>query len=287
MPPIKNPLISVIMSCYKSNKEHLKQSIESILNQTYNNFEFLIADNGEDFDLKSFLNNFNDNRIKYIKNNPIVHPASSYDNLAMLAKGEYVAIQDHDDISMPNRLEMEKNALDAFPEIQSVSGGIHIFGIRKEYNDCPIMSPEKLKEELIFCQPIRQPTWMKRKNFCEQYKYDPNWMIYDYEFWSRTREIPHFIIGFKLLDYRKSISNTGKQRSQNIRNEHRLIVQRNLKELGIIAPIELCEMLDPFNHSKHSFEFIEIFKKNKDKLLVHISEELYNKKLEEIIKKTI
>ena len=39
--------ISVIMSCHNSNKEHLKQSIESILNQTYNDFEFLIANNGE------------------------------------------------------------------------------------------------------------------------------------------------------------------------------------------------------------------------------------------------
>lgn len=280
-------MISVIMSCHCSNKEHLKESIISVLNQSYSDFELLVADNGENFDLGAFLSDFRDNRIKFIKNDPIVHPALSYDNLAMLAKGEYVAIQDHDDISMPNRLEMEKNALDAFPEIQSVSGGIHIFGIRKEYNDCPIMSPEKLKEELVFYQPIRQPTWMKRKSFCEQYKYDQNWMIYDYEFWSRTREMPHFIIGFKLLDYRKSISNTGKQRSQNIRNEHRLIVQRNLKELGIIAPIELCEMLDPYNHNKHSFEFVEIFKKNKDKLLAHISEELYTRKLREITNKSV
>ena len=74
----KNSLISVIMSCYKSNVKDLKESIESILKQTYTNFEFLIADNGEDFNLKSLIDDYNDNRIKYIKN---AKQSKNYDNL--------------------------------------------------------------------------------------------------------------------------------------------------------------------------------------------------------------
>ena len=275
------------MSCYNSNINYLTESINSILNQTYQNFEFIIADNGLDFNLKSFLESFKDDRIRYIKNNPIMHPALSYDYLAYIAEGNYVAIQDHDDIALPYRLEYEKQALDAFPDIQSVSGGIHIFGIKKERNDCVAITPERLKQELIFWQPIKQPTWMKRKSFCDKYKYNSNWMIYDYEFWSRTRNISHFIFNEPLLKYRKSQLNSSKERSQNIRKEHALIVQRNLNELEINAPIELCQMLDPYNHNKNNYKFVQIFINNKDKLLKHISEDLYNKELKEIELKSI
>ena len=183
----KNSLISVIMSCYKSNIKDLKESIESILKQTYTNFEFLIADNGEDFNLKSLIDDYNDNRIKYIKNDPIIHPALSYDKLANFAKGTYIAIQDHDDISLPDRLLIEKEELDNNKDLQSVSCLIHIFG-NSNYDDGIAMESEQVKQELIFFQPIKQPTFMKRKEFCNRYKYDANWMIYDYEFWSRVSE---------------------------------------------------------------------------------------------------
>lgn len=282
----KNILISVIMSCYKSNINDLKESIESILNQRYSNFEFLIADNGEDFDLKSFLKGFNDNRIKYIKNNPIIHPALSYDKLASISKGTYIAIQDHDDISLPDRLLIEKDELDNNKNLQSVSCLIHIFG-NSNYDDGVSMQPEKVEEELIFFQPIKQPTFMKRKEFCNSYKYDSNWMIYDYEFWSRTRHIPHKIINSRQLLYRKSISNSSIARSNNIRKEHCLIIQRNLKEININASMELCKMLDPFNRNKFSDKYLNEFINYKDILLKNISENLYYKKLNEIKGKII
>lgn len=278
--------ISVIMSCHQSNKQHLKESINSILNQTYTDFELLVADNGENFDLQSFLSDFKDNRIKYIKNNPIIHPASSYDNLAMLAKGRYIAIQDHDDISLPNRLKIEKEELDNNKELQSVSCLIKIFG-DKEYDDGEPMEPQQVTEELIFYQPIKQPTFMKRKEFCSTYKYDSNWFIYDYEFWSRTRKIPHKIINSRQLLYRKVASNSGIERAKNIRENHALLVQRNLKLLDINAPIELCQMLDPFCYKKFSKKYVDLFKSYKNILLAEISESLYNKKLKEINSKIL
>lgn len=281
MQPIKNPLISVIMSCHNSIPEQLKESIESILNQSYSNFELLVADNGETFNLKHFIDNFKDNRIKYIKNDPIIHPAASYDTLALLSKGIYVAIQDHDDISLPDRLQVEKEELDNNPSVQSVSSKIRMFGIINK-DDGIAMEPEQVKQELLFSQPIKQPTFMKRKEFCNKYKYDSNWVIYDFEFWSRTRNIPHKIIDKILLKYRKDKGNSGKERFENIRKEHCLIVQRNMKELGLDFPIELCKMLDPFNHNKFNSNYVKIFKNSKDILLKHIDELLFNRKLKEI-----
>lgn len=279
-------MISVIMSCYKSHKPFLRDSIESILFQSYKDFELLVANNGVDFDMQAFLADFKDDRIKYIDNGGNIGPTASYDNLARIAKGEYIAIQDHDDYSQFQRLEIEKAALDANPELMSVSGLIHIFGGGREYFDGVSMTPEQVKEELIFWQPIKQPTFMKRKSFCERYKYNPEWMIYDYEFWSRTRHEPHKILPNILLDYRKSRLNTSKERTRKIREEHARLVQRNLAALGISASIELCKGLDPYNKERVTLETLLEFKEHTPKLLRHISEDLYDRKLKELLSKT-
>lgn len=277
-------MISVIMSCYKSNQAYLKESIESILGQTYGDFEFLIANNGVDFDLKAFLGQFHDKRIKYIDNGGNIGAAVSYDKLAALSQGEYVAIQDHDDISLPHRLQVEKEALDNHPEVISVSGLIHIFG-KYEKDDGVPMEPSRVKEELLFYQPIKQPTFMKRKWFCEQYKYKPNWMIYDYEFWSRTRHIPHLIVDDIVLKYRKSAGNSTKERARKIREEHARIIGGNLLSIGIYYPLLSCKALDPFNHDKVSEIELESWEQCKSHLLKHISPELYERKRIELLAK--
>lgn len=280
-------MISVIMSCYKSNKQYLKEAVLSILNQTYGDFEFLIANNGVDFDLKEFLSQFKDKRIKYIDNGGNIGAAVSYDKLADLAQGEYVAIQDHDDISLPLRLEIEKDALDRNEDLMSVSSTIKVFGGKREYFDGVAMKSEQVKEELLFWQPIKQPTFMKRREFAQKYKYNPDYFIYDYEFWSRTRDIPHLILGEVLLEYRKSELNSSKERAQEVRKEHAEIIQRNLHYLNIDLPIETCKMLDPFNHEKQDAKFISLLMLQEDRLLEHISRQLYKRKLEEISKKAL
>ena len=277
-------MISVIMSCYNSNQVYLKESVESILNQTYGDFELLVADNGVKFNLKAFLGRFKDSRIKYIDNGGNIGPQASYDKLADLAQGDYVAIQDHDDIALPHRLQAEKEMLDTHPEVVSVSGLIHIFGT-KEYDDGKSMEPTQVKEELIFWQPIKQPTWMKRKWFCEQYKYAEGWMIYDYEFWSRTRHIPHLIMDDCILKYRKVASNSGTERARKIREEHAQIVKRNLALLGITATEELCQALDPYNRNKFGESVVAEFKNIKNTLYKSITKGLYERKLAELERK--
>lgn len=281
-------MISVIMSCHNSNKQYLKEAVLSILNQTYEDFEFLIANNGVDFDLKEFLNQFKDKRIKYIDNGGNIGAAVSYDKLADLAQGEYVAIQDHDDISSHYRLQIQAIALDFYKDIQSVSGLIMFKGSKKDGKiDGESMEPERVKEELIFWQPIKQPTFMKRREFAQKYKYNPDYFIYDYEFWSRTRDIPHLIIDQVLLEYRKSELNSSKERAQKVRKEHAEIIQRNLHYLNIDLPIETCKMLDPYNHEKQDAKFISLLMLQEDRLLEHISWQLYNRKLEEMSKKAL
>lgn len=99
------PLVSVVMSCYNSEK-YLRESIESILTQTYSHFEFLIQNDSSSDKTEEIILSYNDERIKYI-----LHERSflseALNNLCVMANGKYIARMDDDDISLPTRLEQE------------------------------------------------------------------------------------------------------------------------------------------------------------------------------------
>ena len=101
-------LVSVIMSCYNS-EESVEQSIESILNQTYENIEFLIMDDGSTDSTFEILNEFakiNEN-IRIFKNENNIGLTKSLNLLINYSNGEFIARQDADDISLKTRIEKQ------------------------------------------------------------------------------------------------------------------------------------------------------------------------------------
>jgi len=101
------PLISVIFNYYFTPKELLLKSLNSILNQTYKNIEVLVVnDTGTNYFEKE-LSQIKDERIRYYRNfkNLGIYQGRNFNVLR--AKGKYIAIQDSDDISVPNRLELQ------------------------------------------------------------------------------------------------------------------------------------------------------------------------------------
>ena len=104
--------LSVIMSVYNS-EENLSDSIESILNQTYKNFEFLIMDDGSSDNSSEILGEYakKDNRVKIFKNSDNLGLTKSLNILISSSKGEYLARQDSDDISSKDRFEKQLNYL--------------------------------------------------------------------------------------------------------------------------------------------------------------------------------
>ena len=282
--------LSCVMGVYKANKNWLRLQIYSILSQTFKDFELIILDDGyNSFNLQEFLKTFHDNRIKYYSNNGNLGYSKTHNKLLELASGEYVALADADDIENKHRFTWCVSDLDKNPDIDMISGKIHIFGSVKERDDGEAMSPERVREELLFCSPIKSPTTMFRKEsiiknnirFSDEYK-----GCGDYEMYSRFRKLNHKIIDKVLINYRKHGSNMTSDKSL-FRQEHAKIVQRNMKDIGLDFPIELCEMLDPYNHGKkeNGKELIKIFEKNKKMLLKHISLELYNRKISEMSEK--
>ena len=115
------PKVSVLMPVYKTPEAYLRTAIESILAQTFTDFEFLILDDCPADDREQIVKSYADNRIKYAKNPQNMGISASRNKLIDMAQGEYLAIFDHDDISLPERLEKEAAYLDAHPKCGGVS----------------------------------------------------------------------------------------------------------------------------------------------------------------------
>lgn len=106
-----DPKITVLMSVHNGEK-YLRQAIESILDQTFNNFEFLIINDGSADSSKEIIFSYNDPRINYVENETNIGLTKSLNKGLKLAKGEYVARMDADDVSLPQRLEKQLNFME-------------------------------------------------------------------------------------------------------------------------------------------------------------------------------
>ena len=111
-----NPKVTVLMSVY-NGETHLRDSVDSILDQTYEDFEFLILNNASTDRTKEILELYDDPRIRLIDNDKNIGLIRSLNRGLGLAKGEYIARMDADDISLPTRLEKQVDFLDSHDSI--------------------------------------------------------------------------------------------------------------------------------------------------------------------------
>ena len=121
-----SPRVSVLMPTYNGEK-FLEATINSILKQTYHDFELIIWNDASTDTSENIIKNFDDKRIRYYKSDNNTGISESRNQLMHLAKGEYWAIIDHDDIAHPQRLEKEVSFLDAHSDISAVGTAIRLF----------------------------------------------------------------------------------------------------------------------------------------------------------------
>ena len=105
------PLVSVIVTTY-NRKNLLKNTMDSILNQTYKNFELIVVDNCSDYDFISQIKSFNDERIRLFQNANDGIIAVNRNFGIKQSKGKYIAFCDDDDIWMPQKLEKQMKCFD-------------------------------------------------------------------------------------------------------------------------------------------------------------------------------
>ena len=120
------PKVSVVMSAYNGER-YLREAVESILNQTFNDFEFIIIDDGSTNSTGQILSSYaaQDPRIVLIRNRENIGLTKSLNKGLALARGEYIARMDADDVSLPNRFSEQVCSDDGtFASRETEDGGI-------------------------------------------------------------------------------------------------------------------------------------------------------------------
>lgn len=206
--------VSVLMPIYYTKERHLRDSIESILNQTFKDFEFLILnDSPNHIHLKKIVESYKDNRISYHENEKNLGITPSRNKLIALAKGEYLAVMDHDDISLSKRFEKQVAYLDAHSEIGVVGCWVERFP-HKKIKRLP-EKDEEIKESLMALCAIVHPTAMIRASVLKEHhiyyeeEFSPS---EDYMLWCRLIAHTQFYnIQEVLFKYREHFTNTTKK----------------------------------------------------------------------------
>ncbi len=111
------PMVSVLMAVYKTKHSILKEAIESVLAQTFTDFELLILDDCPADDRAGFVRSYRDPRIKYRLNTANMGVSAARNRLMDIAEGAYWAVMDHDDVWLPTKLERQVAFMDSHPEV--------------------------------------------------------------------------------------------------------------------------------------------------------------------------
>lgn len=180
------PLISIIMSTYNESIEELKESVESILNQSYSNIEFIIInDNPENQLLKKFLKSLTDERVKVYENSHNKGLVESLNIALSHIHGHYVARMDADDISMRDRLQrqydfLNQNSLDMVgSDIQLINEDGEVLQNRMHF---PI-SEKDIRKCIRWGSCMPHPTWLVKTWVYKElggYRKIPNCEDYDF-----------------------------------------------------------------------------------------------------------
>lgn len=183
------PEISVLMPVYNGDK-YLGEAIESILNQTFSNFEFIIINDGSTDKTEDIIQSYTDSRIVYIKNENNLQLIKSLNKGLAVAKGKYLARMDADDISLPERLKIQHSIFYNYI-------GIDIVNIKFKYllsngktrnSHCLSLGFESISFVHIYESMICHPGVMVKTNLIKQYGYTDHpkcYHIEDWELWVR------------------------------------------------------------------------------------------------------
>ena len=251
---ISTPKVSVLMSVYNGSR-YLQKSLESILNQTFTDFEFIIIDDGSTDNTWEILTKYadQDQRIKLFKNEENIGLTKSLNKGLILAQGEYVARQDADDISLPERFEKQVDFLNKQLKVILVSGNYEsidsegsLLGKPKPAGGSDITAWYLLFYNRIGAHGLamfRRDPVMNIGGYSESYRYSQ-----DYELWSRLVKVGDVVILPDVLQlYRRNHSGSISFRANS---EQELLAlsatRRNIKEIlgEEISLAEAAELKD-------------------------------------------
>ena len=188
------PKVSIIMSIY-NEEQYLSEAIESILHQTFRDYEFIIINDGSVDRTHEIIKRYmeKDKRIRVIDHEKKEGLARSLNDGIRIAQGKYIARMDGDDISLPQRFERQIDFMEAHPEVGAL--GTYFKEIDENGNILPRKQNPILWKDigkaLFHYNPIGHPSAMMKKSILEKLGgYDESFhTAQDYELFCRIAEV--------------------------------------------------------------------------------------------------
>lgn len=207
MAEIVNPKISVVMPVY-NGAEFLAEAIESVLKQSFPDFELVIVNDGSSDNSETVIKGFSDKRIVYVKNELNKGLIFSLNKGISIAKGVFVARMDHDDVADAHRFEKQINEFVKDPDLVICGSFIKTFENSKEEFISHMQSTHaQILSSIFFTCPFAHPTVMMKKEallklntvYREDYPHSE-----DYDLWSRLvfsgkcKNIPEYLLNYRV-----------------------------------------------------------------------------------------
>ncbi|WP_019537649.1 MULTISPECIES: glycosyltransferase family 2 protein [Proteiniphilum] len=276
--------ISIVMAAYNA-EEYIKEAIDSVLRQSFTDFEFIIVDDGSTDTTRDIIRSYVDNRIRLIENK---HNFTDSINKGLShASGKYIAFMDNDDIMHIDRLKIEHAIMEEWPDITVCSSTMKLFGkdvdLKITGGESGIIKNPLLK--FIGGDYISNPTGMIRTDFLRKKNigYENYSFASDYKFWVEVAKAGgiFYIESQPLMYYRLSKGQASQKfqkeqqdASLKIRNEivQYLIIKNkaNYPELeDLFSQFESLVQKELLTNEEILMFYQNLYSKNKDKIITN------------------
>lgn len=234
--------ISVIIPVYNA-EVFLRETIDSVLSQTFSGFELLLLEDGSTDSSSRIIQSYKDSRIHYIS---CSHNFISTLNKGLnSAKGKYIALLDHDDIMLPQRLRIQYDFMENNPDIAACGGYMQTFGKYSTEMEVPLKHEDIILTMLLH-GAIWNPTGFFRRETIIKHgiRYQNGYSFFaDYKFWSeiakvgRLANIPQILTLYRTSDEQTSVKyqKQCKEGEQKVKMEMLEYFLSNLKEENKLA----------------------------------------------------
>jgi len=199
------PLVSVIMPVYNGER-FIRETIDSVLNQTYQNFEFIIVNDGSVDATQQIIDSYDDKRIIPLKLTQNQGVSNARNRGTDLSRGNYIAFCDADDLYDPGRLQTQLDFLTCNPVVDVCGSYFIVFENGQEQLIRHPLTDQEIKAHFFFSNCIGQPSVMGKSGVFHKYKYNPELQASeDYDLWARMAiggivfaNVPYALVKYRL-----------------------------------------------------------------------------------------
>lgn len=197
MKALNNPLVSVIMPVYNAEK-YVAAAVESILNQTYKNFEFIIVDDASTDSTFEILKDFKnkDKRIILSRNNTNLGVTKSLNLAVAKASGKYIIRMDADDWSYPNRFELQVELMEKNPQVVVSGSYVEVCdsNLKTKYTRKYHSMDTDIRKHIFRYSPFAHPATIWKTDVLKNERYNETLTTcQDYELYFRVGKIGKFM----------------------------------------------------------------------------------------------